>query len=67
MTPAVDVDGWPGWGNRPKSWLGESADDGREVSVAGALGDSILELRQGMTILEGLTNVIHHYVQKCRL
>ena len=33
-TLAVDVDGWPGWGNRP--WLGESAVDGREVPVAGA-------------------------------
>ena len=37
-TTPVDVDGWPGWGNKPKSWLGESADAGREVSVAGALG-----------------------------
>ena len=63
-TPAVDVDGWPAWGNRPKSWLGESTDDGREVSVAGALWDSILELGQGMitgSILEGLTNVFHHW------
>ena len=40
-TTPVDVDGWPGW---PKSWLGESADAGRELSVAGALG---LHIRVG--------------------
>ena len=45
ITPVVDVDGWPGWGNGPKFRLRESADDGREVSV---VGDSILELRQRM-------------------
>ena len=67
ITPAVDVDGWPGWGNGPKFRLRESADDGREVSV---VGDSILELGQDDTtgsILEGLTNVIHRWVQECRI
>ena len=29
--------------------------------------DSMLELRQGMTILKGLTNVIHRYVSTLEL
>ena len=52
------------------SWVGRFADDGREVSVAGALGDSELYLGREMirtgTILEGLTNVIHLGMQECR-
>ena len=47
-TPAVDVDGCPGSGDSSKSWVGGSADDGREVSVAGALWDFILELGREM-------------------